>query len=370
MAQEKIFTAKQAAKAVLEKVGKLLKGSTAVNAPIQNTQDIELKQEFESLSSLLKSQTRALGIPPLKQRQPKDPLEADKKIIAKLPKPTLDKSEEAEESRDQKIRRLQKSGFSPNQIEAELKKGEGHATGKGGSPLRIGHAESGSHEGVNTGIGGVSDAGVHTRLGNPGKAKDKIADNIMENRMLPNPKLGKSETKHDRCVEHVKENSPGVENPHAVCVAQGVKPSAWKKSELEGDLENLDKLLKGEGYKPQNAKKENAKPSEHGSKDADQHAEGDGPKGEIKPDEKEQAPLDGTRTQTDPMNNPKEKAEGNNELAGTTPTQVGLDGKNKPGYDEMKGHIKLAKFLGMMEGKRLVKSKATMPEQTGVKLPQ
>lgn len=90
-------------------------------------------------------------------------------------------------------------------------------------------------------------------------------------------------------------------------------------------------------------------------KDADQHAEGRGPKGEIKPKEEEQAPKDGTREQIDPQHNPKEQAEGNNELAGTTPTQVGEDGKNKPGYDEMKSHLKLAKFIGYMEHKRLSK---------------
>jgi hypothetical protein len=56
--------------------------------------------------------------------------------------------------------------------------------------------------------------------------------------------------------------------------------------------------------------------------------------------------------QKDPQHNAKEQAEGNNELAGTTPTQVGQDGKNKPGYDEMKGHLKLAKFIGMKHYKR------------------
>ncbi|CAM6004822.1 unnamed protein product [Sphagnum balticum] len=57
-------------------------------------------------------------------------------------------------------------------------------------------------------------------------------------------------------------------------------------------------------------------------------------------------------SQIPPGNNPKEKAEGNNELAGTTPTQVGQDGKNVPGGDEIKGHLKLAKFIGRMEFKR------------------
>src|SRR5581483_1550655 len=34
------------------------------------------------------------------------------------------------------------------------------------------------------------------------------------------------QSKHDRCVEHVKGK---VNNPHAVCVAAGVEPSKWKK---------------------------------------------------------------------------------------------------------------------------------------------
>lgn len=46
-------------------------------------------------------------------------------------------------------------------------------------------------------------------------------------------KVAGKESKHDRCVEHVKENSPEVKNPHAVCVAQGVKPASWSKSEQD-----------------------------------------------------------------------------------------------------------------------------------------
>lgn len=87
-------------------------------------------------------------------------------------------------------------------------------------------------------------------------------------------------------------------------------------------------------------------------KDADQHAEGKAPKGEIHPKEKEAAPSDEVRDQKAPEKNADEQKEGNNELAGTTPNQVGQDGKNIPGFDEMKGHIKLAKFIGHMEAKR------------------
>jgi hypothetical protein len=44
--------------------------------------------------------------------------------------------------------------------------------------------------------------------------------------------LAKAETKHDRCVKDVEANSPDVKNAHAVCVAEGVKPEKWSKSEL------------------------------------------------------------------------------------------------------------------------------------------
>ena len=118
----------------------------------------------------------------------------------------------------------------------------------------------------------------------------------------------------------------------------------------------LKDLKKAEGYASQNPKKENAKPSEHNSKDAYQAANGPGPKGEIHPKEHVEgaaAPAsEGIKHQVDPQHNSAEQKEGNNELAGTTPTQVGQDGKNKPGYDEMKGHLKLAKFIGMKHYKR------------------
>lgn len=75
--------------------------------------------------------------------------------------------------------------------------------------------------------------------------------------------------------------------------------------------------------------------------DADQHAEGKGPKGEIHPKEQEQAPSDDVRSQQDPAVNPKENAEGNNLLWGTDPKTY--------------GHLKLAKFIGNMEAKRKIK---------------
>jgi hypothetical protein len=114
-----------------------------------------------------------------------------------------------------------------------------------------------------------------------------------------------------------------------------------------------------EKYEPTASGKENAKPNEHHSKDADQHADGAAPKGEIHPKEHVEGKSDDVRHTPAPGNNPKEQAEGNNELAGTTPTQVGQDGKNVPGGDEIRGHLKLAKFIGRMEHKRSLTKKVS-----------
>lgn len=95
------------------------------------------------------------------------------------------------------------------------------------------------------------------------------------------------------------------------------------------------------GYKLSDAGKETVQPEK-----SDHAFEVEGEKSKKSSDDARLA------QQKDPQHNAKENAEGNNELAGTTPTQVGQDGKNKPGYDEMKGHLKLAKFIGMKHYKR------------------
>lgn len=86
------------------------------------------------------------------------------------------------------------------------------------------------------------------------------------------------------------------------------------------------------------------------------------PKGEIHPKEHvEGEPTNKVQGRPAPEKNPHEQKEGNNELAGTTPTQVGQDGKNVPGFDEMlSGHLKLAKFIGRMEHKRSLRKSEEM----------
>ena len=194
--------------------------------------------------------------------------------------------------------------------------------------------------------------------------------------LLSKSEFAKAEkSKHDRCVEHVKENSPGVNNPHAVCVAEGVKPASWNKSE-----EKLALIKSGMSpnaveaqlakYETENSKKLGYKLPEAGRHekesvrtDKDYKVEASAPHNAAGPEspashshpEVQKSEQDRLRQQPDPQKNPKEQAEGNNELAGTTPTQVGQDGKNIMGYDEMKGHLKLAKFIGRMEHKRTKK---------------
>lgn len=76
-------------------------------------------------------------------------------------------------------------------------------------------------------------------------------------------------------------------------------------------------------------------------KDADQHAQGKGPKGEIKPNEKEQAPPDGTQAGDKPSNSLEER--NGNPGPGAEPTNYGED---------YKGHLKLAQWMGRMSHKR------------------
>lgn len=123
-------------------------------------------------------------------------------------------------------------------------------------------------------------------------------------------------SKHDRCVEHVKENSPEVKNPHAVCVAEGVKPAKWGKAEGTDENEIGTSFEKGET--------ENKK------------APSDDTKPQI--EEKDTTGKEEVESQTAPEDNKKEQAEGNNNEWGSIPG--------------VKGTLKLAKFIGQIESKR------------------
>lgn len=152
----------------------------------------------------------------------------------------------------------------------------------------------------------------------------------------------------------------------------GTFSKVHEKAKREGYSEASADKIAGkaksmEKYESENSSKLGYKPSELGAKekqpektDKDYVVKPDAPANACGPEsaashshpEVQKSEQDRLRPEVAPGNNPKEQAEGNNELAGTTPTQVGQDGKNVPGGDEIRGHLKLAKFIGRMEHKR------------------
>jgi hypothetical protein len=200
---------------------------------------------------------------------------------------------------------------------------------------------------------------------------DKVSELLGKSTLTKVEKLENTEVNDENSLNKSEGDKIREMQKHGLSPEQ-IKTKMKKDEDMEkhglSPEEIKAKMKKSEGYPPQNSKKENAKPSEHDSKNAYQHAEGKGPKGEIHPKEHAEGGTDGksaeVNSQTPPGNNEKEKAEGNNELAGTTPTQVGQDGKNVPGGDEIKGHLKLAKFIGRMEHKRTLKPKPLSGDTT------
>jgi hypothetical protein len=134
--------------------------------------------------------------------------------------------------------------------------------------------------------------------------------------------LSKAESKHDRCVKDVERNSPGVTNAHAVCVAEGVKPAKWNKSEIEKAEDPLTsvagaRIKRAAGYKEQGDTM-GQKIAMEGAKDSHK----------------------------DRLRGIKEAPKPNLGKSQEMP---------------MKGHIKLAKFVGRMEAKREEKAKPKLP---------
>jgi hypothetical protein len=333
---EKQFTAKMAAVAVLEKVGEMLKKSAASKAKSdQDLKKTEIVQDFNQLTELLKGvQPHSDGhysqvAAPEHPEAGKHPMGGKTSPVSKCPEPVHpspangegnplrrtkaqeDWQEKSEDmTKDEKIRSMQKSGYSPNQIQAEL---------------------------------GKSD------------------------------KLEKKYEGFKAVEESAKKD--GASDPAAVAAAAGRKKygkaafqeaaaSGHKmgKSELSVDFEGLESLLKGD---TENSKKLGYKLSDEGKEEVAPEASDKAYQIEGKDHKSSDDPRSGSTP--NPENNPKEQAEGNNELAGTTPTQVGQDGKNKPGGDEIKGHLKLAKFAGRMEYKRqLKKNQAAVASQEKV----
>jgi hypothetical protein len=170
-------------------------------------------------------------------------------------------------------------------------------------------------------------------------------------------KMGKAEGSEGHYSDNAAPEHPeaGRTSHPSKCPTCGhPSPSTGQGDTLPRTKAQEDWMEKGEmtKYETSNSKKLGYKLSEAGKEEVQPEASDNAfkTKGEKAADKSSNDPR--LVQQKDPQHNAKENAEGNNELAGTTPTQVGQDGKNKPGYDEMKGHLKLAKFIGMKHYKR------------------
>jgi hypothetical protein len=140
--------------------------------------------------------------------------------------------------------------------------------------------------------------------------------------------LAKAESKHDRCVKDVERNTPGVKNAHAVCVAEGVKPAKWGKSE---------KPIKKDGNITLSPSVGSAISSGFNGATAMGSGVAKSDEAGNNPDSKADAEL-GEKVEQD-----VHQHEAHNE---------------DPAHEApMKGHIKLAKFMGAMEQKRGTRAK-------------
>ncbi len=146
------------------------------------------------------------------------------------------------------------------------------------------------------------------------------------------------------CETHMKENKAAeIKEGHKFAKSENCTlcKSALKKaeySELYGELAKLEPMFKAdEGV---GSKKLGYKPSKLGAEEKE--IEPSDKAYDVEPGKKD-APDPRLAEQKNPMTNPKEQAEGNNQEPGTVPS------------DDTKGHLKLAKFIGRMEHKRGLK---------------
>jgi hypothetical protein len=187
-------------------------------------------------------------------------------------------------------------------------------------------------------------------------------------------KMGKSEIGNaaGHSDGHYSDNADPGEPKAGKASKPGKCPECGHPSEATGQGNTLPRSKAQEDwqedgmkkYETSNSKKMGYKLSEAGKKTVEpeksDHAfEVEGEKSKPSSDDARLA------QQKDPQHNAAEQKEGNNELAGTTPTQVGQDGKNKPGYDEMNGHLKLAKFIGMKHYKRTKSLESSQSQTNG-----
>jgi hypothetical protein len=154
------------------------------------------------------------------------------------------------------------------------------------------------------------------------------------------------------------------------------------KAELSGDLEKLEELFKAERKGGVDVGKESVgyKPSKLGAEEKDQEEPSDSAF-EVKGKDSKSSDDKRLGRTDDPDKNPKERAEGNNAEPGSKPGVESHPGQDTP---PIKGHHKLAKFIGRMEykksqampkseemakGKREDYARSQSSKETGVHLP-
>lgn len=122
----------------------------------------------------------------------------------------------------------------------------------------------------------------------------------------------------------------------------------------KGEWNKIHKKLEGEGYSKKEADKIDGSIKAKVEKNEDgNHAAPSTDKGA--PAEKDQSGPDGVQKQPDPRTNPKEIQENGNPAPGALP-------QNQEKFSaELKGHLKLAKFVGRMEAKRASKNSIAKP---------
>ena len=328
MANEKLFTAKQAANAVLEKVAEILKQSELAKSErgVHGTQHhLGLGGGISAAGYDLR-EGKMLGDSSAIKNAKQMHVQKLGELKA-MPKPNLPKSEDMEKKYE---------GFKAVEESAQ----KSGASDPAAVAAAVGRKKYGKHafqeaaaEGHKMGKGEDG----------PSFKPDPHSEGHMSKVAAPeHPEAGKAShpSKCPACGHPSPSTGEGTTLPRSKAQED------WME---KYETENSKKL----GYKLSEAGKETGEPEK-----SDHAFEVEGEKSKKSSDDARLA------QQKDPQHNAKEQAEGNNELAGTTPTQVGQDGKNMPGYDEMKGKLKLAKFIGM-KGYKRTKSLESSQSQSG-----
>ncbi len=206
MSDKKLFTAREAAQAVLNKAKEILKESTLAKAEYKTENDPKPGVKYGKIEKDVKPIERDWNEYEVKPGSSKD---STGPRLKEQTSPSTNPKEEAEGNN--------KPGGMEPEYEFKDKVAKELAKEKASHMVK-------------------SQSGMHTVMYKTAAIEKSEPENDLKKA---------EESKHDRCVKDVERNSPEVKNPHAVCVAEGVKPAKWKKSEnpdREADAELGEKV--------------------------------------------------------------------------------------------------------------------------------